>query len=174
MLFSDENTYDNLGFRHPPEEETAADKKAEELLKNSPYAQKLDSAGLFLRQLSERAPALNSLLTPHLGNGLAEAGAVNRMPELMNAAPKLDPNKLDQIAALPLGGRVKMNAWDDHVELVKSQPVAITSAREKMPFEVTPFLPRLSRFASAQQAPTQQGSTQPDSPTTAATVKPTN
>jgi hypothetical protein len=166
MLFTDENTYDNLGFRHPPEEETAADKKAEDLLKNSPYAQKLDTAGLFLRQLSDRAPALSTLLTPHLGNGLAEAGAINRMPELMNAAPKLDPNKLDQIAALPLGGRVKMNAWDDRVELVKSQPVAITSAREKMPFEVTPFLPRLSRFAT--------GAPQEPATTAAATPKPAN
>ncbi len=165
MLFSDENTYDSLGFRHPPEEETAADKKAEELLKNSPYAQKLDAAGLYLRQLADRAPALTSLLTPHLGNGLAENGTVDRMPELMNAAPKLDPNKLDQIAALPLGGRVKLNAWNDKVELVKSQAVAITSAREKMPFEVTPFLPRLTRFTNPNQQQNQ---------TAAATTAPSN
>jgi hypothetical protein len=146
MLFSDESTYNNLGFRHSPEEEASADKKAEELLKNSPYAQKLDSAGLFLRALAMRAPQLSTLLTPHLGNGLTTNGVVTRLPGVMNAAPKLDMNKLDQIAALPLGGRVKMNAWDNRVELVKSQPVAITSAREKMPFEVTPFLPRLSRL----------------------------
>ena len=163
MLFSDESTYENLGFRHSPEEETSADKKAVELLKNSPYSQKLDSAGLFLRALAWRAPQLSSLLTPHLGNGLAEKGTVIRMPDVMNSAPKLDINKLDQIAALPLGGRVKMNAWDNHVELVKSQPVAITSSREKMPFEVTPFLPRLSRI-----------NTNPSDNTTAAATKPTN
>ena len=56
--------------------------------------------------------------------------------------------KLDQIAALPLGGRVKVNPWDDKAEMVKTAPVAITSARDKMPFEVTPFFPRLSRFGS--------------------------
>lgn len=151
MLFSDESTYNNLGFRHSPEEETSADKKAQEILKNSPYAQKLDSAGLFLRALAFRAPQLNTLLTPHLGNGLTENGTVIRMTELMNAAPQLDMNKLDQIAALPLGGRVKMNPWDNKVELVKSQPVAITSAREKMPFEVTPFLPRLTRYNAGNQ-----------------------
>src|SRR6202795_4193189 len=39
MLFSDESTYSNLGFRHVPEEEVAADKKAIDLLKNSPYTQ---------------------------------------------------------------------------------------------------------------------------------------
>ncbi len=65
------------------------------------------------------------------------------MAALATSAPALDWNKLDQIAALPLGGRVKLNPWDDKVEIVKAQPVAITSARDKMPFEVTPFYPRL-------------------------------
>ena len=148
MLFSDESTYSNLGFRHSPEEEASADKKAVAMLKASPYAQKLDSGGLYLRVLALRAPQLSNLLTPHLGNGLTENGAVIRFTELMNAAPQLDMTKLDQIAALPLGGRVKMNAWDNKVELVKSQPVAIMSPREKMPFEVTPFLPRLNRIGS--------------------------
>jgi hypothetical protein len=64
---------------------------------------------------------------------------------LMNSAPALDPNKLDQIAALPLGGRVKLNAWDDHVELIKTMPVTVSSAHYKMPLEVTPFFPRLTR-----------------------------
>ena len=149
MLFSDESTYQNLGFRHIPEEEVAADKKAIDLLKNSPYAQKLDSAGLFLRELSERGAALSALLTPHLGNSLTDPkGGIERMAALMTSAPALDPNKLDQIPALPLGGRVKVNAWDDHVELIKTAPVAITSARDKMPFEVTPFFPRLTRYGS--------------------------
>src|SRR5690242_12394661 len=155
MLFSDESTYQNLGFRHIPEEETAADKKAVDLLKNSPYAQKLDSAGLFLRQLSERDQGLSALLTPHLGNSLTDGkGGIERMAALMTSAPALDPNKLDQIPALPLGGRVKLNPWDDHVELIKAAPVAITSARDKMPFEVTPFFPRLTRYGSGPGTPT--------------------
>ncbi len=146
MLFSDESTYQNLGFRHVPEEETAADEKAIELLKNSPYAQKLNTPGLFLREVAARGPALSALLTPHLGTGFTDGkGAIVRMVVLMNSAPALDPNKLDQIAALPLGGRVKLNAWDDHVELIKTMPVAITSARHKMPLEVTPFFPWLTR-----------------------------
>jgi len=146
MLFSDEATYQNLGFRHVPEEEAAADKKALELLKNSPYAQKLNAPGLFLREVAARGPALSALLTPHLGTGFTDRkGAMDRMVVLMNSAPALDPNQLDQIAALPLGGRVKLNAWDDHVELIKTTPLAITSARGKMPLEVTPFFPRLTR-----------------------------
>ena len=146
MLFSDESTYQNLGFRYVPEEETAADEKATELLKNSPYAQKLNTAGLFLRQVAARGSALSALLTPHLGTGFTDRkGVMNRMLVLMNSAPALDPNKPDQIAALPLGGRVKLNPWDDRVELIKTSPMAITSARYKMPLEVTPFSPWLSR-----------------------------
>ena len=149
MLFNDESTYQNLGFKHVPEEEEAADKKAVDLLKNSPYSQKLDTAGLFLKQLAERGPALSALLNTHLGNSLTDKrGGVERMSILMSSAPALDPNKLDQIAALPLGGRVKLNAWDDRVELIKTPPVAITSARDKMPLEVTPFFPRLSRYGA--------------------------
>ncbi|HEY6369930.1 MAG TPA: M48 family metalloprotease [Candidatus Sulfotelmatobacter sp.] len=153
MLFSDEGTYQNLGFKHIPEEETAADKKAVELLKNSPYAQKLDNVGLFLKALQLRAPQLSALLTTHLGNPLAENGTVNRLTALSTQGPALDNTKLDQIAALPLGGRVKINPWDDKAEMVKAAPVAITSARDKMPFEVTPFFPRLIRYGTGAAAP---------------------
>ena len=147
MLFSDESTYQNLGFRHVAEEETAADNKAIDLLRNSPYAQNLNTAGLFLRELAARGPALSALLTPHLGTGFTNRkGAMNRMVALMNSAPALDPNRLDQVAALPLGGRVKLNAWDDHLELIKAMPVAITSVRNKMPLEVAPFFPYLTRY----------------------------
>jgi len=152
MLFDDDSTYQNLGFKHIPEEETAADKKALELLKNSPYAQKLDNVGLFLKALQLRAPQLSALLTTHLGNPLAENGTVTRLSALETQGPALDNNKLDQIAALPLGGRVKINPWNDKAEMVKAAPVAITSARDKMPFEVTPFFPRLARFSAAAAA----------------------
>ncbi len=154
MLFSDDSTYSNLGFKHIPEEEAAADKKAIELLKNSPYAQKLDNVGLFLKALQARAPQLNALLTTHLGNPLGEGGTINRLSALATQGPALDNAKLDQVAALPLGGRVKINPWDDKAEMVKTAPVAITSARDKMPFEVTPFYPRLVRWGTTNAAST--------------------
>jgi len=172
MLFSDEGTYQNLGFKHIPEEEAAADKKAIEMLKASPYAEKLDSAGLFIKALQMRAPQLSALLQAHLGNNIAENGRVKRMTQLANSAPALDWNKLDQIAALPLGGRVKLNPWDDRVEIVKAQPVAITSARDKMPFEVTPFFPRLSRYSVA-SAPAATTVAAPTPTATTANASPT-
>src|SRR6202167_3007666 len=163
MLFSDDSTYNNLGFKHIPEEEAAADKKAIELLNNSPYAQKLDNVGLFLKALQARTPQLSALLTTHLGNPLAENGTLNRLTALSTQGPALDNNKLDQVAALPLGGRVKINPWDDKAEMVKTAPVAITSARDKMPFEVTPFYPRLARYG-ASNAPSAAPATAANSP----------
>ena len=157
MLFSDESTYQNFGFRHNPDEEVAADAKAVELLKNSPYAQKLGSPGLYLKQLQARSTALSALLTAHLGNSfVAEKGnQITRLSALMTSAPELDENKLDQIAALPLGGRIKLDPWQDKVEMIKAAPVAITSVRDKLPFELTPFFPRLSRFGTGPNDATQ-------------------
>ena len=83
----------------------------------------------------------------------------------------LENTKLDQIAALPLGGRVKVNPWDNRAEMVKTAPVAITSARDKMPFEVTPFFPRLARYganAATADAPANTA------PSTAANTSTTN
>src|SRR5215469_15358718 len=161
MLFSDESTYQNLGFRHNPEEETAADQKAVDLLKNSPYAQKLASPGLYLKQLQLLAPRLSALLTAHLGNSFAdEKGNITRLSALETSAPPLDDSKLDQIAALPLGGRIKLDPWQDKVEMIKAAPVSITSVRDKMPFEVTPFFPRLTRLTTATSEQTTGQATQ--------------
>lgn len=149
LLFSDESVYRNFGFRHVPEEETAADNKAIELLQHSPYSQNLATAGLFLRELAHLGTAVSALSTPHLGRGFTDdKGRVTRMVALMNSAPALDPTKLDQISALPLGARVRLNPWNDHAELLKPIPGGITSAREKMPFELTPFFPHMTRYGT--------------------------
>ena len=74
-----------------------------------------------------------------------------RMAELMNFAPELQPKRLDQIAALPLGSRVKLDAWSGQTDLIKSKPVAIVAAREKMPFQVTHLYPYLTRKETTAQ-----------------------
>jgi hypothetical protein len=147
MFFPDDETFDRFGFRHTTEEEDAADKRGLELLKNSPYKDKLNTAGLFLRVLQDRSAELRNLIRPHLGDTLANAKDL-RLAELVNAAPKLEMTRTDQVAALPLGGRVKVDPWSNRLELLKSKPVPLTSAREKMPFEVTPFYPFLTRIDS--------------------------
>jgi len=147
MFFPDEDSFQRLDFKRHSADEEAADTKALELLKNSPYKDKLGSAGLFLRALQQSAPQLPNLIRPHLGNSMASGKSI-RMSSLLESAPQLEPQRTDQIAALPLGGRIKLDPWTDHVELAKAKPVALTSAKEKMPFEITPFFPYLSRYAT--------------------------
>ena len=148
MFFPDERTFQRMDFARDRAEEEAADKKAMELLNNSPYKDKLSNAGLFLKAVQARAPLLKNLIRAHLGDGLLN-GDATRMSSLMTASPQFDPKKVDQIAALPLGGRVKVDPWNNQLELIKTKPVAITTAAEKMPFEVTPFFPFLTRFGTA-------------------------
>jgi len=147
MFFPDEESFQRMDFKRSPAEEAAADTKALELLKNSPYKDKLGNAGLFLKALQEKAPELTHLIRPHLGNSFADRKNV-RMASLLASAPALDEKRLDQIAALPLGGRIKLDPWTDQVELSKAKPVALTSAREKMEFEITPFFPYLTRLSA--------------------------
>ncbi|MGC1975374.1 MAG: M48 family metalloprotease, partial [Candidatus Sulfotelmatobacter sp.] len=127
MLFPDEDSFERMDFKHSDREEEAADTKALELLKNSPYKDKLGSAGLFLKSLQEHAPDLPNLIRPHLGDGFAQGKDV-RMSALLASAPELDAKRTDQIAALPLGGRIKLDPWSDQVELEKAKPVALASA----------------------------------------------
>ena len=147
LFFPDEESFQRLDFKRTAADEEAADTKALELLKNSPYKDKLGNAGLFLKALQQHAPDLPKLIRPHLGNSLA-GGKSTRMSTLLASAPALDQKRLDQIAALPLGGRIKVDPWSDQVELSKAKPVPLTSAREKMEFEITPFFPYLTRMTA--------------------------
>jgi hypothetical protein len=147
LFFPDEKTFQRMDFKRTAADEEAADTKALELLKNSPYKDKLGNAGLFLKALQEKAPDLPRLIRPHMGDGFV-GGKGTRMSTLLASAPDLDAKRLDQIAALPLGGRIKVDPWSDQVELSKAKPVALTSAREKMEFEITPFFPYLTRIGT--------------------------
>jgi hypothetical protein len=147
LFFPDEESFQRLDFKRSGADEEAADTKALELLKNSPYKDKLGNAGLFLKALQQKGPDLPHLIRPHLGNSFAGGKSI-RMSSLLAGAPELDAKRLDQIAALPLGGRIKVDPWTDQAELSKAKPVALASAREKMEFEITPFFPYLTRLST--------------------------
>jgi hypothetical protein len=120
--------------------------KAMELLKKSPYAGGLGNAGLFLAQLHSQAKELKQLISPRLGNQVFLAS------QLLQSAPALQRDNKEQIAALPLGARVKLDPYSDRVTLMKTKAAAPNSAREKMPFEVTPLVPYLMRYAESAEA----------------------
>ncbi|HWO37936.1 MAG TPA: M48 family metalloprotease [Candidatus Acidoferrum sp.] len=147
LFFPDEDSFQRMDFKRRSADEDAADAKALELLKNSPYKDKLGTAGLFLKTLQQNAPELPNLIRPHLGDSVASNKSI-RMSALLASAPQLEPQRTDQIAALPLGGRIKLDPWTDQVELAKAKPVALVSAREKMPFAITPFFPYLTRLST--------------------------
>ena len=152
MLFPDQKTFTRIQLARNPHEEEEADKKALEFLQNSPYKDKLANAGLFLRALDLRSRELPALITPQFGSRMANKDGVLRMSSLITSAPTLRIADMNQIAALPLGSRIKLDPWDDHIELRKSKPLPLQSVRDKMAFEVTPMFPHLMRYRDAQVA----------------------
>jgi len=166
LLVEDKDTFRHFGFARTPDEEKAANTKAIQILNNSPYKAQLGNAGLFLQALQNRQKEVPNLISAHLGN------RVPTMPDLQATTPvdpKLNPQK---IAALPIGGRVKMDPWNDKLELIKSKPVGTVAEREKMPFEVTPFMPYLTRFGTDATVKPIGASTAADAKPSDATPKP--
>ena len=166
ILVEDKDTFRHFGFSRTPEEEAAANAKAIQILNNSPYKNQLDNAGLFLQALDSRQKEIPNLISGHLGNRVPQ---INDLKSMTPVDPKQNPQK---IAALPLGGRVKIDPWNDKLDLMKSKPVGAVAEREKMPFEVTPFMPYLTRYggdtkpvAASATAPQDVKPGQPPDPT---------
>jgi peptidase M48-like protein len=147
LMVEDKDTFRHFGFARTPEEEASANTKALQILNNSPYKNQLGNAGLFLQALDSRQKEIPNLISGHLGNRVPH---ISDLKSTVAVDPKQNPQK---IAALPLGGRVKIDPWNDKLDLIKSKPVGTVAEREKMPFEVTPFMPYLMRYgADAQDA----------------------
>jgi hypothetical protein len=150
LMMPDKDVLRYLKFKPSERDEEAADAKAMEFLKNSPYKDQLGKAGLFLRAMANIAPHTPHLFGAHLGNRLVQGDHVRELAALMNGAPQLKTRDVDQIAALPLGARINVNPWNDTISLMKTKRVALLSAREKMQFEITPMFPYLTRLPAEQ------------------------
>jgi hypothetical protein len=148
VLVGDRQVLDRFLFERDPAEEVEADDTAVALLEKSPYAGGLAGAGLFLKALAAKAQHLPALIRPHFGNRMAKDVRLYRMKQIVDAAPELDPTSMEQTAALPLGSRVKLDPWSARIELMKTGGISLLSAREKMPFQVTPLMPYLARYGS--------------------------
>jgi hypothetical protein len=145
MIFPDERVFKQIGLTQTDVDEHDADMKGLELLQKSPYKDKLNTAGLFLRALDSRRHDVSWLISPHFGNRFTGSNLIHVTAE--DAAPQLEVKNIAQLPALPLGSRIKLDPWDDHVEMQKGKPVPLVSARDKMSFEVTPMFPNLVRFS---------------------------
>ncbi len=135
-----------LSFVDKPEEARKNGEKAAALLKKSPYGDKLANAGLFFSQLQSQKPALKQLISARLGN------QVYFSSQLLQLAPALAPASLQQLGALPMGSRIKINAWNDSVSLIETHQMGPLSPREKIPFEITPIDLHLTRYVEPSAA----------------------
>lgn len=163
LMFADQATIRRVPLHHSDAENMAAAKKALELLNNSPYKDKLGEAGLYFRMLEARSKTLPSLMQPQLGDSLFTSPTDDQvwLNALVAKAPKLNMSNVQQIAALPLGSRLRVDSWNDSVEQLNSKPVAVLSPSDKMPFELTPVFFRLRHFGQATTIPTSTGAASP-------------
>ncbi len=144
VIFDDDTVLQKFRLARPQTEEDAANEKALELLQKSPYNAKLSQAGLFLKALGASADRLPNLIRPLFGSKIAASNNVLRMSALIEKSPQLQRERVDQIAALPLGARTSLDPWSDRLRMTKMRPIPLLSAREKMPFELTPIYLHLS------------------------------
>jgi Peptidase family M48 len=141
LRFGETETFRHFGFGRTPEETQAANQKGIELLSKSPYKDQSEAAQLFLQALQSRSKDIPNLISAHLGD---------RVPTSLTVAytqPSAAKPAANIIAGLPLGGRIKVDPWNDELRMLKSRPVGEVAEYEKMPFEVTPVFLYLTRQA---------------------------
>ena len=129
VRFNEKETFRHFDFARTPEEEEAGKQKGNELLNSSPYKEQSSTAQLFLQTLKT-----STSLTIVAAVSSAQPSAAEAKPAAANG-----------IAALPLGGRIKVDPWNDQLRMLKSKPAGILAESEKRPFELTPFVLYLTR-----------------------------
>jgi hypothetical protein len=150
LRFDEKETFHHFGFTHTEEEEQAATQEGIELLKKSPYKDQLGNAQLFLQALNDRSKEIPNLVSPHLGNRVATVLASRSVVPAAQASPAKPAASV--IAALPLGGRIKVEPWNNQLQMLKSKPVGTAAEDEVKPFELTPFILYLTRQGDSASA----------------------
>jgi hypothetical protein len=146
LRFDEKETSHHFGFTHTSEEEQAATLEGIELLKKSPYKDRLGNAQLFLQALNDRSKDMPNLVSSHLGNRVA-TGLTST-----TAAPTAQASAGNVITALPLGGRIKVEPWNNQLHMLKSKPAGTVTENEVTPFELTPFVLYLTRQGDSASA----------------------
>jgi Peptidase family M48 len=150
LIFPDTEALDRLRTQRSADEMKEADAESQILLQNSPYKDKLQNMGLFLKEMDASRKALPNLLRSRLSNSLI--GEQPRLEFTETGAPKLNPTDIHQIAALPLGSRVIIDPWTGRVDMNRARSAPVSAVREKLPFTLTPFDPYLTRTAAGREA----------------------
>lgn len=146
LYFPDQYTLEEILMGHSVGQNQEAARKAIDIFRTSIYGNKASSVGLFLAQLSLVERQVPALLTPRLGDSLTSPTGTPWLSAFEQQAPPLEVNDLRQIAALPLNSHLRIDPWSDEVISLHFSPAPLLSARDKMPFQVTPIYYRLQRY----------------------------
>jgi len=146
LRFDEKETFRHFDLARTPDEERAANQKGIELLGNSPYKEHYDAAQLFFQVLRDRSKQIPNLISPNLGDRVPTNWPITSTGFSTKRDEK-PPAKIT--AALPLGGRIKVDPWNDQLRMLKSKPVGTVAESEKKPFQITPFLFYLTRDNSS-------------------------
>ncbi|HKV76973.1 MAG TPA: M48 family metalloprotease [Candidatus Sulfotelmatobacter sp.] len=142
LQFGEKQTFRHFDFGHTVKEERASNQKAIELLRNSPYVNHQGTAQLFFLALKNRSKNLSNLISPNLGDRVPTSWTIGSVAPSKDSKEKPAANV---VAALPLGGRIKIDPWNDQLRMLNSKPTGAVAESEKMPFQIAPIQFYLTR-----------------------------
>ena len=148
LLFPDTSAFTRIPMHHTDRDNEEAAKKTVELLQPAELSAAGAQFGLYLTQLQERSKALTALNEPMLGDSMVKDTKTNTLwlQALVGKGGKLDQADLKQTAAMPLSAFLRFDPWTDQVVQMHVAFEPLLSARDKMPFEVTPVYLKLSYY----------------------------
>jgi hypothetical protein len=149
LLFPSTSVFEQIPMHHTDADNTAAAKKALELLSVKELADGQQYFGLYLQQLQTRLKGLPALNTPMIGDALikSDKDPTFWMQAMVNKGIKLNMKDLKQQAAMPLASFLRFDPWTDQVVKMNFSFEPIINERDKMPFEVEPVYLKLAYYA---------------------------
>jgi len=148
LLFPPESAFQKLPMHHTDADNAEAAKKAVELLNVKDLADGQQWFGLYLQQLQARQKGLKALTEPQIGDSLIKPDGTFWMQALLNKGQKLNNTDVKQQSAMPLGSFLKFDPWSDKVIQLHTTFEPLLSARDKMPFEITPVYLKLAYWTA--------------------------
>src|SRR5579875_1129682 len=156
LMFPTESAFEELPMQHTDADNEAAAKKVIELLSVKDLEGGEQYFSIYLQQLQAREKGLKALTDPQIGDGLLRPDGTFWMQALISKGPKLNNSDLKQQAAMPLSQFLRFDPWTDQVIKMNTAYEPLLSARDKLPFEITPVYLRLAYWtppAAPQGAP---------------------
>src|SRR6202020_3283788 len=149
LLFPSTSVFNRIPMHHTDADNTAAAKKALELLNAKELEGGQQYFSLYLQQLQQRVKSLKALNEPMIGDGLVKSDEDPTfwMAAIESKGPKLDMKDLKQQAAMPLASFLRFDPWTDQVFVMHTAFEPLLIAVDKMPLAAEPVYMRLSYYA---------------------------